>query len=65
MNFLEVMFYENYLTLDFHTKTVTSRRVYLLVKMASNRDKAYIRLHDQSSRQKGSSPYRGVLRKLI
>ena len=35
MNFSEAMFYENYLTLDFHTNTVISRRVCLLVKMAS------------------------------
>ena len=35
MNFSEAMFYENYLTSDFHTNTVTSRRVCLLVKMAS------------------------------
>ena len=35
MNFLDAMFYENYLTLDFHTNTVISRRVCLLVKMAS------------------------------
>ena len=37
MNFSEamVMFYENYLTSDFHTNTVISRRVCLLVKMAS------------------------------
>ena len=35
MNFSEAMFYENYLKLDFHTNTVISRRVCLLVKMAS------------------------------
>ena len=35
MNFSEEMFYENYLTLDFHTNSVISRRVCLLVKMAS------------------------------
>ena len=35
MNFSEAMFYENYLTSDFHTNTVISRRVCLLVKMAS------------------------------
>ena len=35
MNFSEAMFYENYLTADFHTNTVISRRVCLLVKMAS------------------------------
>ena len=29
------MFYENYLRSDFHTNTVISRRVCLLVKMAS------------------------------
>ena len=29
------MFYENYLTSDFHTNTVNSRRVCPLVKMAS------------------------------
>ena len=40
MNFSEAMFYENYLTSDFHTNTVISRRVCLLVKMAS---KAVIR----------------------
>ena len=31
----EAMFYENYLASDFHTNTVISRRVCLLVKMAS------------------------------
>ena len=35
MNFSEAVFYENYLTSDFHTNTVISRRVCLLVKMAS------------------------------
>ena len=35
MNFSEAMFYENYLTSDFHTNTVISRHVYLLVRMAS------------------------------
>ena len=35
MNFSEAMSYENYLTSDFHTNTVISRRVSLLVKMAS------------------------------
>ena len=35
MNFSEAMFYENYLTSDFHTSTVISRRVCLPVKMAS------------------------------
>ena len=35
MNFSEAMFYENYLTSDFHTNTVISRRVCLLVKRAS------------------------------
>ena len=35
MNFSEAMFYENYLTSDFHTNTVISRRVCLLVKKAS------------------------------
>ena len=35
MNFSEAMFYENYLTSDFHTNTLISRRVCLLVKMAS------------------------------
>ena len=35
MNFSEAMFYENYLTSDFHTNTAISRRVCLLVKMAS------------------------------
>ena len=35
MNFSEAMFYKNYLTSDFHTNTVISRRVCLLVKMAS------------------------------
>ena len=35
MNFSEAMFYENDLTSDFHTNTVISRRVCLLVKMAS------------------------------
>ena len=35
MNFSEAMFYENYLTSDFHTNTVISRRVCLLVKMAT------------------------------
>ena len=35
MNFSEAMFYENYLTSDFHTNTVISRRVCLPVKMAS------------------------------
>ena len=35
MNFSEAMFYENYLTSYFHTNTVISRRVCLLVKMAS------------------------------
>ena len=34
-NFSEAMFYENYLTSDFHTNTLISRRVCLLVKMAS------------------------------
>ena len=35
MNFSEAMFYENYLTSDFHTNTVILRRpVCLLVKMA-------------------------------
>ena len=33
MNFSEVMFYENYLTSNFHTNTVISRRVCLLVEM--------------------------------
>ena len=35
MTFSEAMFYENCLTSDFHTNTVISRRVCLLVKMAS------------------------------
>ena len=35
MNFSEAMFYENHFTSDFHTNTVISRRVCLLVKMAS------------------------------
>ena len=35
MNFLEAMFYENYLTSDFHTNTVISRHVCLPIKMAS------------------------------
>ena len=35
MNFSEAMFDENYMTLDFHTNTVVSRRILLLVKMAS------------------------------
>ena len=35
MNFSEEMFYENYLTSDFHTNTVISRRSCLLIKMAS------------------------------
>ena len=34
MNFSEAMFNENYLTSDFHTNTVISRRVCLLAKMA-------------------------------
>ena len=34
MNFSEAMFYENYLTSDFHINTVSSKRVCLLVKMA-------------------------------
>ena len=34
MNFSEVMFYENYLTSDFHTNTVISS--------LENRDKAYL-----------------------
>ena len=35
MNFSEAMFYENYLTSDFHANTVISRRVCLPIKMAS------------------------------
>ena len=35
MNFSEAIFYENYLTLDFHTNTVISRNVCPLVKMVS------------------------------
>ena len=35
MNFPEAKFSENYLTSDFHTNTVISRLVCLLVKMAS------------------------------
>ena len=35
LNFSEAMFYENYLTSDFHTNTVISGRVCQLVKMAS------------------------------
>ena len=35
MNFSEAIFYENYLTSDFHTNTVISRRVCLPVEMAS------------------------------
>ena len=35
MNVSEAMFYENCFTSDFHTNTVISRRVYLLVKMVS------------------------------
>ena len=35
MNFSEAMFYENYLTSDFHTNAVISPPVCLLVKMAS------------------------------
>ena len=35
LDFSEAMFYENYLTSDFYTYTVISRRVCLLVKMAS------------------------------
>ena len=35
MNFSEAMFFENYLTSDFHTNTVISRRICLLVEMAS------------------------------
>ena len=35
MNCSEAKFYENYLTSDFHTNNVLSRRVSLPVKMAS------------------------------
>ena len=35
LNFSEAKFYENYLTSDFHTNTVISRRVCLHIKMAS------------------------------
>ena len=35
MNCSEVKFYEHYLTSDFHSNTVISRRVCLPVKMAS------------------------------
>ena len=35
MNFSEVMFYENYFTLDFRTNTIISSCVCLLVKMTS------------------------------
>ena len=35
MNFSEAMFYENYLTSDFHANTVISKRVCLPIKMAS------------------------------
>ena len=34
MNFSEAVFYVNYLTSDFHSNTVISRLVCLLVKMA-------------------------------
>ena len=35
MNFSEKMFYENYLTSDFDTNTVISRRICLPIKIAS------------------------------
>ena len=35
MNLTEVKFYENYLTSDFHTSNVSSRRVCLHAEMAS------------------------------
>ena len=49
MNFSDVMFYENYLTSDFHSNTVISRRVYLLVKMASKTVISPIILHGRIS----------------
>ena len=44
MNFSEAMFYENYLTSDFHTNTVISRRVCFNTRQngVENRDKAYL-----------------------
>ena len=37
MNFLGAMFYENYLTSDFHTNTFISGRVCLLVPKAARK----------------------------
>ena len=45
MNFSEAMFYENYLTSDFNSNNVISRRVCPLARQngVENRDKAVIR----------------------
>ena len=43
MNFSEAMFYENYLTSDFHTNTVTSSLLPTRQNGVENRDKAYSR----------------------
>ena len=41
MNFSEAMFYENYLTSDFHTNTVISACLPICQNGVENRDKAY------------------------
>ena len=41
MNFSQAIFYENYLTSDFHTNTVISRRLPTGQNGVENRDKAY------------------------
>ena len=43
MNFSEVKFYENYLTLDFHTNNIISRRVCVPIKMAFKTVKRLLR----------------------
>ena len=43
MNFSQAIFYENYLTSDFHTNTVISRRLPTGQNGVENRDKAYFR----------------------
>ena len=41
MNFLEAMFYQNYLTSDFHTNAVFQACLPTRQNGAENRDKAY------------------------
>ena len=52
MNFSEAMFYENYLTSDFHTNTVNSSPFAYRQNGVENRDKAYLFKFDFAQRKR-------------